>query len=105
MEDEATKVVGMYIEDIRDGSRFLRVARKASLKKPVLLLKGGRTSTGALATATHTASLAMDDAVFNGAVQQAGVLRMESVDELLSHERWTPLAAKAQTGRGVCAAA
>jgi len=83
MEDEATNVVGMYIEDIRDGSRFLGVARKAALKKPVLLLKGGRTSTGARAAATHTASLAMDDAVFNGAVRQAGVIRMESVDELM----------------------
>jgi acyl-CoA synthetase (NDP forming) len=82
-EDEATSVVGMYIEDIRDGSRFLRVARKAVLKKPVLLLKGGRTPTGARATATHTASLAMDDAVVDGAVRQAGVIRVRSVDELI----------------------
>ena len=83
MEDEATSVVGMYIEDIRDGSRFLGVARKAVLKKPVLLLKGGRTPTGARATATHTASLAMDDAVVDGVVRQAGVIRMRSVDELI----------------------
>jgi len=83
MEDEQTKVVGMYLEDIKDGRRFLEVARKAVTRKPVLLLKGGRTSQGAQACATHTASLAVDDAVLEGALRQAGVLRIHAVDEIL----------------------
>ncbi len=93
MEDEATKVVGMYLEDIREGPRFLDVARKAVQQKPVLLLKGGRTSLGAKSTASHTASLAMNDAVFDGALRQVGVLRMGGVDELmgtLMGFRWMP---------------
>ena len=83
MEDEQTRIVGMYLEDIRDGRRFLQAARKTVKHKPVLLLKGGRTPAGAQATASHTASLAVDDAVLDGALRQAGVLRMRGIDELI----------------------
>ncbi|MFH0844340.1 MAG: CoA-binding protein [Pseudomonadota bacterium] len=83
-DDDQTRIVGMYLEDIRDGRRFLDVARETTRRKPVLLVKGGRTSAGATASATHTASLAMDDAVLNGALRQAGVLRMKGIDELIN---------------------
>ena len=83
MEDEQTRIVGMYLEDIRDGRRFLDIAREAVTHKPVLLLKGGRTPVGASITASHTASLAVDDSVLEGALRQAGVLRMEGIDELI----------------------
>ncbi len=83
MEDEQTRIVGMYLEDIRDGRRFLEAARKTVMHKPVLLLKGGSTPAGARATASHTASLAVDDAVLDGALRQAGVLRMKGIDELI----------------------
>jgi len=83
MEDNQTRMVGMYLEDIRDGRRFLEVARKTMTHKPVLLLKGGTTPAGAQATASHTASLAVDDAVLDGALRQAGVLRMGHIDELI----------------------
>jgi len=94
MEDEATRIIGMYLEDIREGPRFLEVAKKAALQKPILLLKGGRTPLGARSTASHTGSLAMDDAVVNGALRQAGVLRMAGIDDLigtLMGFRWMPL--------------
>jgi acyl-CoA synthetase (NDP forming) len=83
MEDEQTRIIGMYLEDVRDGRRFLEVARKATAQKPVLLLKGGRTREGARATASHTASLALEDSVFEGAVRQAGVLRISAIDEFI----------------------
>ncbi|MDY7037002.1 MAG: hypothetical protein SV375_12680, partial [Thermodesulfobacteriota bacterium] len=83
MEDEQTRVVGMYLEDIKDGRRFLEEARKAVIHKPVLLLKGGSTPEGAHASASHTASMAVDDAVLNGALNQIGVLRMGGMDELV----------------------
>lgn len=83
LEDEQTGLIGMYLEDVRNGRQFLRVARETTLKKPVLILKGGRTPEGAQATATHTASLAGEDAVFEGAVKQAGLLRLLSIDELI----------------------
>jgi len=83
MEDEQTRIIGMYLEDVRDGRRFLDVARKATTQKPVLVLKGGRTQEGARATASHTASLAVKDSVFEGAVRQVGVLRMYGIDEFI----------------------
>ncbi len=83
-DDEQTRVVGMYLEDVRDGRRFLEVARRAAAKKPILLLKGGRTPEGARATASHTASLAVEDRVFDGALRQAGVLRVRGIEEFLA---------------------
>jgi acetyltransferase len=82
-EDEQTRIIGMYLEDARDGRRFLEAARKAAAQKPVLLLKGGRTEAGARATASHTASMAVDDSVFQGAVRQAGVLRVFAIEEFI----------------------
>lgn len=83
LEDEQTRIIGMYLEDVRDGRRFLRVARRAAAEKPVILLKGGRTKEGARATASHTASLAVEDTVFEGALRQAGVLRMSGIDDFV----------------------
>jgi len=83
-EDEQTRMIGLYLEDIRDGQKFLEVARKAVKQKPVLLLKGGRTAAGAEAAATHTASLAVNDTVLDGALRQAGVLRVENIAELVA---------------------
>lgn len=93
-QDEQTRIIGMYLEDIRDGRRFLDEARKAVHRKPVILLKGGRSEAGSTATATHTASLAVDDAVLDGALRQAGVLRAGGIDELLAMImgfQWSPI--------------
>jgi acyl-CoA synthetase (NDP forming) len=83
MDDEQTKIIGMYLEDVRDGRRFLEIAKKAVAKKPVLIIKGGRTHEGAKATASHTASMMVEDAVFEGAMHQAGVLRMSGIDDFI----------------------
>ena len=83
-EDKQTETVGLYLEDIRDGRRFLDEARRTVAQKPVLLLKGGRTAPGAHASASHTASLAVDDTVLDGALRQAGVLRVENIDQLMA---------------------
>ena len=94
LQDEQTRTIGMYLEDIRDGRRFLETARRASTQKPVLLLKGGRTAQGAHASASHTASMAVDDAVFDGSLRQAGVVRMKGIEELVSNLmafEWMPL--------------
>ncbi|MGZ3559548.1 MAG: acetate--CoA ligase family protein [Thermodesulfobacteriota bacterium] len=83
MDDEQTEIIGMYLEDVRDGRRFLETAKKAVAKKPVLIIKGGRTQEGARATASHTASMMVQDAVFDGAMRQAGVLRMTGIDDFI----------------------
>lgn len=82
-EDEQTRVIGMYLEGLRDGRRFLEVARKVTAKKPVVLLKGGRTKEGARAAASHTASMAMEDSLVDAALRQARVLRMAGIDDFI----------------------
>jgi acetate---CoA ligase (ADP-forming) len=83
MDDDQTRIIGMYLEGIRDGRLFAETARKAAAKKPVLLLKGGRTPEGARATASHTASMAMQDPILEGVLRQAGVLRLYGMDEFI----------------------
>lgn len=92
--DEQTRIIGMYLEDIRDGRRFFEAARKAVQQKPVILLKGGRSEAGGQATISHTASMALNDAVLDGVLRQAGVLRAKKIDEMLfmiMGFQWAPL--------------
>jgi len=92
--DKQTRIIGLYLEDIRDGRRFLEEARKAAREKPVILLKGGRSKEGSAATVSHTASLAVNDAILDGCLRQAGVLRVKRVDELMATImgfQWAPL--------------
>jgi acetate---CoA ligase (ADP-forming) len=76
-KDEKTGVISMYLESIRNGPRFLQVARQAAIQKPLLVLKAGRTQEGAKASESHTGSLAVDDRIFDAACLQSGVLRLE----------------------------
>ncbi len=82
-DDEQTKIIGLYLEDVKDGSRFYENLRRAVEKKPVLLIKSGRTKAGAKASASHTASMAMEDRVFDGVVRQAGAIRLYAIDEFV----------------------
>ncbi len=72
LEDPDTAVIGMYLESILDGRRFVDLCRKST--KPIVLLKGGRTAAGAKAALSHTASLAGNGALVRGALAQAGVI-------------------------------
>ncbi|MEM3519208.1 MAG: CoA-binding protein [Candidatus Hadarchaeales archaeon] len=81
-EDEETKVIALYIEGTRDGRKFLEIARRVSGRKPIVVLKGGKTEKGAEAARSHTRSLAGLDRVFDAAFRKAGVLRVEGVEEL-----------------------
>ncbi|MEJ5375725.1 MAG: CoA-binding protein [bacterium] len=82
--DSQTRIIGMYLEDVREGRRFLETARRAVENKPVVLLKGATTPQGAMASSSHTASLAVEDRVMDGALRQAGVIRVQSIEELIS---------------------
>jgi len=81
-EDENTKVIAVYMEGVRDGRRFVKIAREISKKKPIVVLKGGRTEIGAKAVASHTRSLAGRDEIFDAAFKQSGIIRVESLEEL-----------------------
>ncbi len=80
--DPATKVITMYLESIRDGRRFIEIARRVTARKPVLILKSGRTKEGARVSASHTGALAVDDQIFSAACKQAGIIRLEKFREL-----------------------
>lgn len=82
--DPQTRIIGMYLEDVRDGRRFVEAATMAVERKPVLLLKGARTAEGARASSSHTASLSVEDRVMEGALRQAGVLRVNCIEEMIS---------------------
>jgi len=77
-DDPSTKVICMHLEDVKDGQRFMEVARQAVARKPVLILKPGRTEAAARAASSHTGSLAGDDQVHDSAFRQAGVIRLRT---------------------------
>jgi len=73
--DSETKAILLYLESFKRPRRFLEVARQVTRSKPVILLKGGATAEGAHAAVAHTAALASDDRIIDGALRQAGVVR------------------------------
>jgi len=80
-----TKVIGGYLEGARNGKKFRRAAEEAlKLKKPIVMIKVGRTGAGARAAASHTGSLAGDDQVYDAFFRQMGIIRIESLSELTS---------------------
>ena len=81
-EEPRMRVIASYVEQIRDGRRFLEVARRVSRVKPIVLLKGGRSDAGARAVSSHTGSLAGSHAAYQAAFKQAGVIEVESFAEL-----------------------
>ena len=80
--DEKTKVICMYLENIKDGRKFMEIARK--VHKPILAFKVGKTTEGVRAAQSHTAGMANNDLIFESACKQAGVIRVDSISELHS---------------------
>ncbi len=85
IDDPETGVIAMYLESINDGHRFLKAAR--STDKPLVVLKGGYTEGGAKAAVSHTASIAGNKLVIDGALKQAEVVRVDGFHELLDTAR------------------
>jgi acyl-CoA synthetase (NDP forming) len=81
-KDPKTRVISMYLESIRDGRRFLEISKRVSARKPILILKSGRTEEGAKASTSHTGAMAVDDQMFEAACTQAGILRLRAFNEL-----------------------
>jgi acetyltransferase len=83
-DDAGTRVIGFYIESIRDPRAFFAKAREVRKTKPIVMLKPGRTADGMKASASHTGSLASDDAIVDGALRQYGIARAEDEDDFLN---------------------
>jgi acyl-CoA synthetase (NDP forming) len=91
--DPATRVLGMYIEGVRDGRRFFEAVKRAAARIPVIIWKGGMTEAGARATFSHTGSLATAASVWSSVVKQSGAVAVHGLDamldavELLAHAK------------------
>ena len=90
-QDPNTKVIAQHCEDLKDGRAFAEVAKRVSKKKPVIMLKAGRTSAGAKAASSHTGALAGNDKIYEDVLKQSGVIRARSLRDLLDFARGVPV--------------
>jgi 4-hydroxybutyryl-CoA synthetase (ADP-forming) len=83
-DDPETKVIVMYLEDIHDGRRFMEISKKitANSKKPIIVLKAGRTPEGAKAAMSHTGALMGSDEIYDSLFTQSGVIRVDTMQDL-----------------------
>ena len=86
-QDPNTEVIAMHVEDLKDGRAFAEVATRVSRKKPVVVLKAGRTRMGARAANSHTGALAGDDRVYDAVLKQSGVIRATTLNDMLEYAR------------------
>lgn len=82
--DKSTKVICLYMEGIRNGREFIEQAKKTVRKKPIIALKGGTTQESARRAKSHTASIAGSDEIFDAAFKKAGIIRVETIEELMN---------------------
>jgi 3-hydroxypropionyl-CoA synthetase (ADP-forming) len=85
-EDPETKVIGLYVEGLGDGRKFMNTAKRVieERKKPIVVFKNGRTARGAKQAASHTGSLGGSFGVVKGALEQAGIISVDSYEEMTS---------------------
>ena len=86
-EHKQTKVIVMYLEDMGNGQEFLKVCKKITrkLKKPVLVLKSGRSPEGAKAAMSHTGALMGSDEIYDALLKQSGAIRVDTMEELFDY--------------------
>jgi len=90
-QDDNTQIIAQHCEDLKDGRGFAEVAKRVSKKKPVVVLKAGRTSMGARAASSHTGALAGNDKIYEDVFKQSGVIRARSLRDLLEFARGIPV--------------
>lgn len=90
-QDENTRVIAQHAEDLKDGRAFAEVAKRVSKKKPVIMLKAGRTEMGAAAAASHTGAVAGTDKIYDDILKSAGVIRANSLRQMLELSRGVPI--------------
>lgn len=86
-QDQGTNAIAIYSEGIRDGQKFMRIAKVVSKKKPIIILKSGKTTSGAKAAASHTGSLAGSYEAYLAAFKQCGVTVANNVEELFDYAK------------------
>ncbi|MEK6839319.1 MAG: CoA-binding protein, partial [Nanoarchaeota archaeon] len=97
--DPQTKIICMYVEGIKDGKKFMRIAKKVAEKKPIIAIKGGVTAAGAKATLSHTASLAGASAIYKAAFKQCNIVFAETLEDLFNYAKILEKAPKPKGSR------
>lgn len=88
IDDDATKIITMYAEDIGRPARFVEMAHKANAKqKPIIIIKTGRSVRGAIATQSHTGALSTSDTAYDALFAQCGVIRVETLTQLFEYAK------------------
>ena len=82
-KDPHTGIIVLYLESVDNGPEFIEIAKRVNVKKPIIVLKGGRTDAGRAAAASHTGSMSGENAIFRAACRQAGILDVRVPTELL----------------------
>ena len=90
-QDDNTTIIAQHCEDLKDGRAFAEVAKRVSKKKPIVMLKAGRTSMGARAASSHTGALAGNDKIYDDVLRQSGVIRAKALREMLEYARAIPV--------------
>jgi acetyl coenzyme A synthetase (ADP forming)-like protein len=90
-QDPNTHAIAMHAEDLKDGRAFAEVAARVSKKKPIVMLKAGRTSMGARAASSHTGALAGNDKIYDDVLRQSGVIRAYNMRDMLEFARCLPI--------------
>ncbi len=83
LQDDQTKIIGMYVEGLKDGRRFFDLLKKTAKQKPVVIWKGGATKAGQRATMSHTGSLAESSAIWDVVIKQCNAIKAESLEEMV----------------------
>src|SRR6267143_1841543 len=86
-QDPNTNLIAQHCEDLKDGRAFAEAAKRVSRKKPIVMLKAGRTALGARAARSHTGALAGNDKIYDDVLRQCGVIRAKSLNDMLQFAR------------------
>src|SRR3954447_23412029 len=90
-QDPNTTIIAQHCEDLKDGRAFAEVAKRVSKKKPIVVLRAGRTSAGAKAASSHPGALAGNDKIYEDVFNQSGVIRARSLRDMLEFARGVPV--------------
>jgi len=83
LNDKETRVIVLHLESVCDGQKFLQMAKKVSLEKPILAFRPGKTAVGAKLVYSHTGSISGKDDAYNAAFLQSGIIRVTDIEEML----------------------
>ncbi len=81
--DNDTKIIALYLESFSNARRFAEISKKVSMKKPIVILKAGKSQEGTTAAKSHTGAMAENYSIFKGAMKQSGVIVVEDIEEMV----------------------